>query len=89
MFLQPDLVTAFSLNDVHEIKKLDEHIVEFLNLLQKDIKTHTYSKVKEHSKTFDREVHEELDRLMDLTKEDLALYVRVIKTLAKTVPRYP
>ncbi|MFH1400642.1 MAG: hypothetical protein ABIH41_03920 [Nanoarchaeota archaeon] len=69
-------------SDVHEVKKLDRHILEFLELLKKDAKTHDSKALKTHAEAFDREVHEELDRLIDITREDLKMYNRVAHMLA-------
>ncbi|MFH1071853.1 MAG: hypothetical protein V1743_00310 [Nanoarchaeota archaeon] len=67
--------------DVHEIKKLDKHIGEFIAAMRDDIKQHAVQNLREHTKEFEFEVHEELDRLIDLTKQDLELYIKVMKSL--------
>jgi hypothetical protein len=77
-----DLLRMRLFEDVHDIKKLDRHIDEFRKALSEDLKEQDLSKLKVHAKEFEDEVHSELDRLIEATKEDLDMYLRTLNRLA-------
>ncbi|MBU1975829.1 MAG: hypothetical protein KKG59_05485 [Nanoarchaeota archaeon] len=76
-----DVLKLKLFQDVHEIKQLDRHVLEFKKAMLHDIKTHDAKHLKKHADEFEHEVHEELLRLIDLTKQDLKLYTKVFKSL--------
>ena len=67
--------------EVHDIKKLDKHVDEFKKAIEHDIKVHHPDQLRKHADDFEHEVHEELARLIELTRDDLKLYTKVFKSL--------
>lgn len=67
--------------DVEDIKRLDRHVQEFESAIKKDIKEHDNKRLVIHAREFEHEIHEELAKLIDLSKQDLMLYMRLFKKL--------
>ena len=76
-----DVLRLKLFSDALKVKQLDKHIDEFLSLIKKDTKKHDIKDLKKHATEFEREVHDELSYLLNLTQEDLKLYIRVLKAL--------
>ncbi|MFP4523874.1 MAG: hypothetical protein ACLFO2_00965 [Candidatus Woesearchaeota archaeon] len=69
-------------SDAADIRRLDKHVKEFMELLRKDAGEHEVEALKKHAKEFEEELHDELEYLFLATRQDLELYQRILKALS-------
>ena len=69
-------------SDAADIRRLDKHIQEFMELLRKDASEHEVDALKKHAKEFEAELHDELEYLFMATRQDLELYQRILKAMS-------
>lgn len=69
--------------EASQIRQLDRHVDEFLRVLREDARQHESAALKQHVKSFERELHDELDLLFRSTKQDLVLYEKILRALAR------
>jgi hypothetical protein len=69
-------------SDAADIRRLDKHIKDFLELMRKDASEHEVEALKKHAKEFEDELHDELEYLFLATRQDLELYQRILKALS-------
>ncbi|MBR9675926.1 hypothetical protein GOV05_02885 [Candidatus Woesearchaeota archaeon] len=62
------------------MRRLDAHIREFSKTIDKDL-AEGNQEVFKHAKNFEREIRKEINKLFEITKEDMDLYLLILNSL--------
>ncbi|MFH1916150.1 MAG: hypothetical protein ABIJ21_02705 [Nanoarchaeota archaeon] len=69
--------------DVHEMKHLHKHVEDFKKALKEDLKSQDLKILKVHAEEFEAEIHDELARMLSVTRTDLDHYLKTLHSLAE------
>lgn len=75
------LLSSPLVKEAEKVKRLDELIDAFLDVIKQEISVNDFSSLKSDVKLFERMVHEELGLMFSRTKSDLESFGRVLNSL--------